>query len=103
MRSLARAVQQGHAVSISNVLRVASDRAIIIITHKKRTMAMADVLYGVTMEERGISKLVGMKLTDPRAAASQSSSKIKQNSTQRQLPLTENGTTEREESLALTR
>ncbi len=41
----------------------------IIITHNKRTMELADTLYGVTMEEKGISKLVTVRL-----AGSQNSS-----------------------------
>lgn len=34
----------------------------ILVTHRKTTMEAADVLYGVTMQERGISKIVSMKL-----------------------------------------
>ncbi len=45
--------------------RFVSQSQFIIITHNKRTIAKADILYGVTMEERGISKLVGMRLTKP--------------------------------------
>jgi len=36
----------------------------ILITHRKGTMECADVLYGVTMQEHGVSKLVSAKLTD---------------------------------------
>jgi chromosome segregation protein len=48
--------------------RFVSQSQFIIITHNKRTIAKADVLYGVTMEERGVSKLVGMKLSADRGA-----------------------------------
>ncbi|HEV2803303.1 MAG TPA: chromosome segregation protein SMC [Chthoniobacterales bacterium] len=48
--------------------RFVSQSQFIIITHNKRTIAKADVLYGVTMEERGVSKLVGMKLNAERGS-----------------------------------
>jgi chromosome segregation protein len=49
------------------VLREFLDRSqFIIITHSKRTMAVADVLYGITMQESGISKRVAVRFEDYR-------------------------------------
>ncbi|UCG17362.1 MAG: chromosome segregation protein SMC [Phycisphaerales bacterium] len=45
----------------NNIVREFLDRSqFIIITHSKRTMALADRLYGVTMQEAGVSTLVGV-------------------------------------------
>ena len=56
----------------------------IIVTHSKRTMERADVMYGVTMEEFGVSKPVGMRLTSekdsdkdkPKTAAQKAAMKL---------------------------
>jgi len=43
------------------LLEMASETQFIVITHAKRTMEAAQTLYGVTMEEPGVSKLVSVK------------------------------------------
>lgn len=44
--------------------RYSHETQFIVITHKKPTMENADTLFGVTMEEKGVSKLVSVKLND---------------------------------------
>lgn len=42
----------------------------IVITHSKRTMSVADVMYGVTMQEAGVSKRVSVRFDDERPTSS---------------------------------
>lgn len=63
------------ALDDANVYRFADflstfsrDTQFILITHRKGTMESADVLYGVTMEEKGISKIVSMDLSEVKIA-----------------------------------
>jgi len=44
--------------------KFSEDTQFIIITHNKRTMEIADQLFGVTMEEKGISRIVSVDLTE---------------------------------------
>ena len=46
--------------------RYSSETQFIVITHRKGTMEEADVLYGVTMQESGVSKLVSVRLEETR-------------------------------------
>ena len=43
--------------------KFSEDTQFLVITHRKGTMEAADTVYGVTMEENGISKLLSMKLS----------------------------------------
>lgn len=59
------ALDEANINRYTNYLKsLSKDTQFIIITHRKSTMEIADVLYGVTMEEEGVSKVVSVKLTD---------------------------------------
>lgn len=44
--------------------KFSKDTEFIVITHRKPTMSLCDVLYGVTMQEKGVSKIVKVKLEE---------------------------------------
>lgn len=59
------ALDEANVTRYSDYLKKFShDTQFIVITHRKGTMEGADVLYGITMQESGISKLVSVKLEE---------------------------------------
>src|SRR6516162_5679100 len=59
------ALDEANIGRFTSVLRDFLDRShFIIVTHSKRTMSVADVLYGITMQESGISKRVAVNFKD---------------------------------------
>ncbi|MCX7699883.1 MAG: chromosome segregation protein SMC [Gemmataceae bacterium] len=59
------ALDEANNERLANLLREFLDLSqFIVITHKKRTMAVADVLYGITMQEAGVSRQVSVRFED---------------------------------------
>ena len=59
------ALDEANVTRFSQYLkRYSSESQFIVITHRKGTMEEADVLYGVTMQESGVSKLVSVRLEE---------------------------------------
>jgi len=58
-------LDEANVIRFSSYLRNLEDRSqFIVITHRKPTMSMCDILYGVAMEEKGVSKLVSVSLKE---------------------------------------
>jgi chromosome segregation protein len=58
-------LDEANVARYNDMVRSMTDRSqFILITHVKRTMQMVDVLYGVTMPEPGVSKIVSVKINE---------------------------------------
>ena len=58
-------LDDANVVRFNRLIRTfAGDSQFIIVTHNRHTMEMADILYGVTFDVPGISKVVSMVLKD---------------------------------------
>ncbi len=59
------ALDEANVYNFAEYLRAFTEKTqFIVITHRKPTMEEADSLYGVAMEEKGVSKMVSVKLSD---------------------------------------
>lgn len=65
MDEIEAALDESNVERFASALRRMNDRTqFVVITHRRGTMEEADLLYGVTMQEEGVSKLLEMKLSE---------------------------------------
>ena len=63
------AMDEGNVVQFISVLKEFSQQTqFIVITHNKRTVSGAETLYGITMEESGISKMITIKVKNEQSS-----------------------------------
>ncbi len=59
------ALDEANVLRFTNLIRTyAENTQFVIITHNRRTMEIADIMYGVTMEQAGMSKIVSAKFAE---------------------------------------
>ena len=65
MDEVEAALDEPNVIRVANYMRSISDKTqFIVITHRRGTMEEADVLYGVTMQEKGVSKMLAINMND---------------------------------------
>ena len=65
MDEIEAALDESNVVRYARYMRrIAGKTQFIVITHRRGTMEEADVLYGVTMQERGVSRILTINMND---------------------------------------
>ena len=65
MDEIEAALDEANVVRTARYMRTLADKTqFIVITHRRGTMEAADVLYGITMQEQGVSKILTINLND---------------------------------------
>ena len=65
MDEIEAALDEANVVRYARYMRrIAGKTQFIVITHRRGTMEEADVLYGVTMQEKGVSRILTINLND---------------------------------------
>ena len=68
MDEIEAALDDSNVVRFAHYMRQVADKTqFIVITHRRGTMEEADILYGVTMQERGVSRMLAINLNDAAA------------------------------------
>ncbi len=65
MDEVEAALDEANVLRVANYMRSIADKTqFIVITHRRGTMEAADILYGVTMQEKGVSKMLAINMNE---------------------------------------